>query len=118
MEDTSILRSVKDYCNISEDEDSFDNELMLHINTAFVALSHLGVGPDIPYRITGEENEWTEFDIASDNLPMVKSYVYLKTRLSFDSPSNSTLASSMKELLAEYEWRLNLMEDHSYDSSG
>lgn len=114
MEIDSILDSVKDYCNVSESETDFDNELLMYINNAFVLLFQLGVGPETPFVVSDSEDLWSNFPVSETLLPMVKNYVYLKVRMLFDAPQNSSLSTAMKESAAEYEWRLNLFGDHSF----
>jgi hypothetical protein len=38
----------------------------------------------------------------------VKTYMHAKVRLIFDPPANSVLVETIKQIAAEYEWRLNL----------
>lgn len=51
-------------------------------------------------------------------LNKVKTYVYLKTKLHFDPPTNSALLESMKESIKELEWRLNVNAETKPDSEG
>lgn len=110
----SILNSIKDYCNVSESETDFDNELLMYTNNAFVLLSQIGVGPSTPFVVSDEQATWSELDLDETLLPMVKNYIYLKVRMLFDAPQNSSFNTAMKESVAEYEWRLNLFGDHSF----
>lgn len=116
VEIESILNSIKDYCNVSESETDFDNELLMYTNNAFVLLSQIGVGPSIPFIVSDDQATWAELDVDETLLPMVKNYIYLKVRMLFDAPQNSSLNTAMKESAAEYEWRLNLFGDHSFES--
>lgn len=108
---TSILQTIKDSAGININDDAFDNELILHINSAFMTLRQLGVGPDTPFVISDRTNLWSEFTEDSNILPMVKSYIALKVRLLFDPPTSSSLMTAMQETLKEYEWRLNVEDD-------
>ena len=45
----SILTSVKKMLGIQEDYEHFDPEIIMHINSAFLILNQLGVGPDRPF---------------------------------------------------------------------
>ena len=42
---------------------------------------------------------------------MVKSYVYLKAKLIFDPPQNSSVAQAMKQQADEFEWRVSVEVD-------
>lgn len=109
MDNSSILETIKD--GLSVEEEAFDQELILHINTVFMTLRQIGVGPDTPYLITGTSNTWDEFVQDDALLPMIKSYIILKVRQLFDPPASSSLSSAIAEAIAEYEWRLNIEAD-------
>ena len=42
------------------------------------------------------------------NLEGVKNYIYLKTKLVFDPPTNSTTIQAINDNLKELEWRMQL----------
>lgn len=92
---------------------AFDEELLLAINSAFFTLHQLGVGPYEVFSISDESAVWSDFDLNISDLLMVKEYVCLKVRLSFDPPVSSTLHQSIKDQIAEYEWRLSVAFDKS-----
>lgn len=104
----SILSSVKKLIGISEDDQSFDIDIMLNINAALSILYQLGVIKK-PFTITSEEDTYDDLipDGSEDVLSQIKIYFVYKTRLGFDS---STLSSSMieviKEMIKETECRL------------
>lgn len=111
--DESILGSIKALMSINEDDSVFDTEIIIFINSALFTLCQLGVGPYTPFKITGLNETWSDFLPDIDNLSMVKTYVYLKTRLMFDPPASAALMTAMKEQIAESEWRLNVETDRS-----
>lgn len=104
----SILTSIKQLLNIEAKETSFDNEIIMHINSVFMTLTQLGVGPSTGFHIDDDSTEWTEFIPDLNDLQAVKTYMYLKVKLVFDPSSvgASTLASYERQIL-ELEWRLN-----------
>lgn len=106
----SILKSIKKLLGITEEYTHFDPDIIMHINSAFFTLNQLGVGPDSPFVISGVEDEWSDFNSNTD-LESVKSYIYLKVRVLFDPPTNSSLLSSIQENIKELEWRLNVQVD-------
>lgn len=106
--ENSILLSVKDYLSVSPEEDAFDQELILHINSAFMILRQLGVGPETPFVVEDETTTWQEFTDDNSILPVIKSYVTLKVRTLFDSPNSSSLSEALKNAISEYEWRLGI----------
>ena len=106
--ENSILLSVKDYLSVSPEEDAFDQELILHINSAFMILRQLGVGPETPFVVEDETTTWQEFTDDDSILPVIKSYVTLKVRTLFDFPNSSSLSEALKNAISEYEWRLGI----------
>ena len=104
----SILESVKKDIGISEWDDSFDDQIIRYINTAFQILNQLGVGPE-GYRVTSAEDTWDDF--VTEDMAAVKSQVSKRVKLMFDTPTSSFAAEADKEIVAELEWRLNVAVD-------
>ena len=111
--DESILTSVKKLLGISEDYDYFDQDIIMHINAAFMVLTQLGIGPSEGFLITDDTDTWSDFIDDSTNLGSIQSYVYMKVKLMFDPPQNSFTVDSMTKLVNELEWRLNVAADNS-----
>ena len=111
--DESILTSIKKLLGITEDYDYFDQDIIMHINAAFMVLTQLGVGPSEGFLITDDTDTWSDFTDDSTNLGSIQSYVYMKVRLMFDPPQNSFTVDSMQKLVNELEWRLNVAVDKS-----
>ena len=107
----SILTSVKKMLGITEDYEHFDADLIMHINSVFMILTQLGVGPSEGFSIEGESDTWDDFISTGSNLEAVKSYVYLKVKLLFDPPLSSAVMESMNRMISELEWRLNVSVD-------
>lgn len=104
----SILTSIKKLLGIAEEYEQFDTDIIIHINTVFLTLTQIGVGPSEGFSIVDASAIWDDFIPEGKNLEAVKTYVYLKVKLLFDPPSSSALIESTKALAAEYEWRLNV----------
>lgn len=107
----SILTSIKKLLGISEDYTQFDQDLIMHINSVFLTLNQLGVGPEDGFSIEDETAEWYDFIEDNVKLQAVKSYMYLKVRLLFDPPLSSSVIDSMERMISEYEFRLNVVVD-------
>lgn len=105
----SILKTIKQLIGCPDDFEQFDLDLTIHINSAFAALTQLGVGPKEGYQITSPDNVWSEFEEDTKKSSLIKDYVYIKTRLLFDPPTSGSLMDSLKEQLKEMEWRLYIM---------
>lgn len=109
--ETSILTSIKKLLGIAEDYSEFDEDIIMHINTVFLNLTQLGVGPTEGFSIEDDTTEWDEFINDNAQLQAVKSYMYLKVKLLFDPPLSSSVIESMNRMIAELEWRLNVAVD-------
>ena len=103
----NILNSIKKLLGIPEDYTAFDQDIMIHINSVFMILSELGVGPSNGYSLKDGSEKWGDFISDDENLEVIKTYVYMKVKTIFDPPLNSAVLASMKELISEFEWRIN-----------
>lgn len=109
--DESILTSIRGLF-VEKDDTSFDNDLIMHINSTFMILNQLGVGQS-GFMITDDTSKWADFLGASD-LPFLaatKTYVFDSVKLIFDPPANSFLVNAIEKRMKEYEWRLNVQVD-------
>lgn len=107
----SILTSIKKLLGITEEYENFDQDIIMHINSAFMILNQLGVGPKSGFSISDKSSTWDEFIPESSNLEAVKTYVHLKVKLMFDPPLSSTVIEAIKSQINELEWRLNVSVD-------
>lgn len=107
----SILTSIKKLLGIEEEYTQFDNDIIMHINSVFLNLTQLGVGPAEGFLIEDDTATWEDFIGDSNQLQAVKSYMYLKVKLLFDPPLSSSVIDSMNRMIAELEWRLNVAVD-------
>lgn len=107
----SILTSVKQALGITEEYDVFDSIIMMHINSVFMVLHQLGVGPLEGFRVESKSNTWDEFVDDEQNLDAVRSYMYLKVKHLFDPPTGGAVMESNKQLLNELEFRLNVQAE-------
>ena len=109
--DSSILTSIKKLLGIAEEDASFDQDIIMHINTVFAILAQLGVGPANGFSIEDDSAIWEDYLGNATNLELVKSYIYMKVRSMFDPPTSSILADAMNKNISELEWRINTMVD-------
>ena len=107
----SILTSIKKLLGIEEEYTQFDADIIMHINTVFLNLTQLGVGPSEGFLIEDGTAIWDDFIGDSSQLQAVKTYMYLKVKLLFDPPLSSSVTESMNRMIAELEWRLNVAVD-------
>ena len=119
MEDVtnSILLSVKKVLGIYPDDTSFDADIIMHINSAFMVLNQLGVGQEKGFSIIDKFALWSDF-IPEDNanFEAVKTYIGAKVRLIFDPPTSSIVAEALKETVKEFEFRLNVAAETKTES--
>ena len=107
----SILTSIKKLLGITEECEDFDLDIIMHINSVFSVLTQIGVGPTEGFSISDKEDEWSDFISDAKNIELVKSYTHLKVRLIFDPPTSSAVLESMKSLISEMEYRINIAVD-------
>ena len=104
----SILNSIKKLLGITEEYDHFDVDIIMHINSAFMVLTQLGVGPAGGFTIEDDLSVWSDFLPVNDpKFEAVKTYIYLKVRIVFDPPTSAAVLSAMERQITELEWRLN-----------
>lgn len=113
----SILNSVKKNLGITEEYTHFDPDIIMHINTVFSILAQLGVGSEDGFSIADETAVWSDYLPDSPKLNFVKSYVYLKVRLLFDPPTNSSVTEATNRMIDELEWRINAAVDYNTEPS-
>lgn len=107
-----ILPTVKEQIGIDSADSAFDSTLIPAINTCFMILKRMGVGPAKGFTITPNGNEqWSDFMDDSPELESVKTYVALKAGMIFDPPSSGILAEAKKEAIKELEWSLHFEKD-------
>jgi len=120
--DTSktLLYTTKVALGIPEANTAFDEEILMNISTALFSLSQLSVVLRT-LQVNGDTtwNEILNGDVDSLYYEVMVQYVYLKTRLGFDPPTNSFLVDAINKQIEELGWRLtvatDVKEDELYD---
>lgn len=108
----SILTSIKKLLGIAEEYDNFDADIIMHINSVFMILNQLGIGPSEGFRIEDKTTEWSEYVSEDENLDAVKTYMHLRVKMLFDPPQGSGVMESYNRSINELEWRLNVTTDY------
>lgn len=107
----SILTTIKKLLGISSEDTSFDQDIIISINSAFASLNQIGVkhastkDTDDGYSISDATAKWSDFT-TDKKLNFIQQYIYLKVRLVFDPPTNSSLIQSINNSIKELEYRL------------
>lgn len=107
---SSVLTQVKGYLGITEEQEAFDQTLVVDINTALAGLRQLGVEGSVR-SITSDSETWS--DVCGDAaVDAAKSYVDLRVRLLFDPPQSSAHVQAINEQIDELEWRIVTEVEH------
>lgn len=114
--ETCILYTIKKMLGVSLEESPFDMEIMVGINSAIMVLNQIGIGPS-GFVVTGIEQTWSDLLEDFTDLEAVKSYIYIRTRLVFDPPTNSFLVNALQDQMKEYEWRLSIRQSERSDKN-
>lgn len=106
----SILNDTKKMLAIPEESKEFDQDIIIFINATLSRLEQLGVGPVGGYAITGDEEDWSEFE-DRPTFSEIKIYVYLSVRILFDPPTVGTVMNAFKEQIEKLEWTINVKRE-------
>lgn len=105
----SILDTIKQMLGIPTTDTAFDVDITVGINSAFMTLNQLGVGPTEVYYIEDKDDTWADFlGEEEDSYPGVKAYTYISTKMLFDPPATSFVLEALSRQKQELEWRLNI----------
>ena len=111
MVEVNILDSVKKLLGIESSYTHFDQDIIMHINSALMTLDQIGISSSTGFGIIDASTRWTDILGVRTDLEAVKSFVYLKVRLIFDPPSSSFVLDAMNRQMQELEWRLNIQAE-------
>ena len=104
----SILTSIKKLLGPGVEYEHFDPDLIMHINSLFMILRQMGIGPSQGFSISDDTALWTDYLSDIEEIEAVKTYIYMKVRLIFDPPTIGGVLEMYKEMIKEFEWRLNV----------
>lgn len=109
----SILGTIKKLIGIDKTYEVFDLDLIVAINSSFMILNQLGIGPDKPFSIKDASSTWKDFFGDEDIFALAKSYIYLRAKLLFDPPSSGVLHEAVERQISEFEWRMHVQADYN-----
>ena len=107
----SVLNTTKKLLGLDADDDSFDSDICIGINSAILTLSQLGLEGNEGFIVTDDTQEWSDYLNDNKLLPMVQQYIHLKTKMSFDPPQNSIVCENLKQIITELEWRIRMASE-------
>ena len=108
----SVLNTTKKLLGLDADDDSFDSDICIGINSAILTLSQLGLEGNEGFIVTDDTQEWSDYLNNNKLLPMVQQYIHLKTKMSFDPPQNSIVCENLKQIITELEWRIRMVSEN------
>ena len=113
----SILDTTKRQLGLDLADDSYDVEIVMHINSIFFILTQLNVGPTNGFSILGKEEVWADF-IGEDQIHAVRTLMGLRVKLIFDPPATGPMIAAIERVAEQMEWRLNIhMEGVKWDEA-
>jgi len=104
----SILTTIKQMLGIPVEDLVFDQDILVNINSAFMVLHQLGVGPEDVYSIEDATALWEDFMTDITHYSVVKTYIFLKVKSVFDMPGTSFHLTAVDNQIKELEWRLSV----------
>lgn len=111
----SILTTIKEGLGIVDEYTAFDNQIIMHINSVFMILNQIGIGPDSGFMIQDKADAWSEFikeeDWDGELFNLVRTYVTLKVKMIWDPPSSNVVSEVYQKQIEEFEYRLNLRSE-------
>lgn len=105
----SILTSVKKLLGITEDYKHFDTDIILHINTVFMVLNQLGVGPSEGFSIEDDTSVWTDF---------ISTNAYYKAEHGIDTDTKAEMFAPTKEIIDAAILSANQIDTGFYTTTG
>lgn len=100
----SILKSTADRLD-SRDFTVFYDDLIATINTCFGYLHEFGCGPEEGFAITGPDETWDQYECKTvAQKQIAKTYVFLKTKFTFDPPQSGPMLTALENEITKTEW--------------
>ena len=109
-----ILTTIKKQIGIDESITDFDDQVVLAINMAISVLTQIGIGPSNGFLVKTKNELWTEYIPDLETNPKyinVQTYIYCRSKLLVDPPSNQTQLAALKETASEMEYRLRIASE-------
>ena len=109
----SILTSIKKLLGIVESDTSFDSELIMLINSALMVIMQEWYGMDHAFRIEDKTATWDDL-LGEEEVDYegIKQYIFLRVKMIFDPPNNSSVIEAMRKEMEDLEWRMYVWKDN------
>ncbi len=106
MPSESILATVRALCNVEENDEGFDDQLIPLINGQIMMAHEFGIGY-AGFVVSDESATWTDLlGEHSDLLNAMRIWLGYSVRLLFDPPDNGTVLKSYQDQILKMEWML------------
>lgn len=106
----SILTTIKKLLGIEEDDNSFDLDIIVLINSALSTLFQLGVG-EAAFSITDDSSTWNEYFGDREDLELIKEFIFLSVKVIFDPPTIGGVLQAYRDKINELTFRINCLVD-------
>lgn len=116
--DNNILTSIKKINNIADSDTSFDQELILYINSALMVIMQEWHGMNHSFKLLDGTETWQDLLGEDTDYEGIKEFIGLKVKLMFDPPSNSAVLQAINERIKDLEWRLYFWKDNERIDEG
>lgn len=108
----TVLGDVKKYVGLASENTEFDEDILMFTNGALSILHQNGVGPAEGMSIDNT-TEWAAITTDAKLLNLVKQFITMKVKVTFDSSTMSSFVlSSYNDMIAECIWRINAYTDY------
>lgn len=106
-----VLEDVKDSLGLAKEDDSFNSELLLHINASFIFVNQAGAG--VEGLVITKDTVWNDLidqsqETGNKNFSIIKQYIFTKVKVLFDPPQSSATLEVFNNLVEELLWRIRL----------
>lgn len=108
----SILTSIKKLIGLTEEDTSFDLDVIIAINTAIETLKQIGVQGVDGFSIVSSEERWEDYlPNQNEAFSMIKNFIAIKVKQMVDPAQSSILKETLDSQLHELTIRINIALD-------
>lgn len=106
----SILLEIKKLLGFDATYTHFDEDIIVAINAAIGTLHQIGLGDfdSMPLIVVDDSAKWSDLLENNSLLEMVRQYIYLTVRTTFDPPNSSAVLNAFLEMIKQYEFRIQV----------
>ena len=102
-----VIPTIKQYLGISQEDTSFDMNIIMCVNSALSTLSVIGLKEVEDVVLIDTSMTWDDLLGGRTDIEYAKIYIALKTKQLFDPPTSAAAIEALKQQLAEYEFRIS-----------